>query len=622
MLRAAAVLSAHAAAFAVIYVLAFALRFDGRVPAVVAASARATLPLVVGLKLLAVLATGTYRGWWRTPALADLVALVECAGLGSLAAAIALLLPSLGGPRVPRSVLVIDGLGTVGLLCGARVALRMARERYYPLLTPGRGTRALVVGAGEAGAALVRAVQGRPELGLRVVGIVDDEPRAAGRVVAGVRVLGGTDRLEALASRRRAEVVLIPTPSVPPRQVRELVDGCNAAGLRAQVVPGVDALLSGRVSVRPRDVAIEDLLGREPVRFVGASVGRFLSGKGVLVTGAAGSIGSEICRQALAFGPRRIVLLDTNENGLFYLERELRGLAPGTVIVPVVASVRDACRLRLVLDEHRPEVVFHAAAHKHVPMMEANPAAAVANNVLGTRTVVDEAIRAGVEAMVLISTDKAVNPTSVMGATKRLAELYVQSRASRSGTRLVAVRFGNVLGSNGSVVPTFQEQIRRGGPVTVTHPEMTRYFMTIPEASQLVLQAGALGRGGEIFVLDMGRPVRIVDLARDLIRLSGLSDGDIEIAYTGLRPGEKLFEELHGPGEPLDATRHPKIFVARSAPPDPEAVSATIDRLASQLDHPPEAVVSALAAALPEFRPRPARPSPREPSPAVMALTA
>lgn len=601
--RPLAILAAHAVAFAAVYAGAFALRFEGRLPGAAAATLAASLPAVVGLKLLAVLATRTYRGWWRGATFADLVALLECAAVGSLGVVITgLLLPD--GRAIPRSVLVLDGLGTAGALCGARGALRLARERYYPMFTPWKGTRALVVGADEAGLSLARAVAAQPGLDLRVVGVLDDEPRARGRSIAGARVLGSIDDLEATARRVRAEVVLIPTPAVPARRVRRLVDACNAAGLRARVVPGFDALLSGRVAVRPREVAIEDLLGRDPVPIAGAAVERMIAGSVVLVTGAAGSIGSEICRQAIAVAPRRLVLVDTNENGLFYLERELRERRPGVEVVPVIASVGDGATVRRVLAEHGPAVVVHAAAHKHVPMMEANPAAAVRNNVLGTRTLVDRCVEAGVGAFVLISTDKAVNPSSVMGASKRLAELYVRSRARRSGTRLMAVRFGNVLGSNGSVVPTFQEQIRRGGPVTVTHPKMTRYFMTIPEAAQLVLQAGAMGEGGEVFVLDMGRPVRIVDLARDLIRLSGLGDGDVELTFTGLRPGEKLHEELHGAAEPLRPTRHSKIRAARSAPPDPAAIADAIDRLAAQLDAPPDRVVEAIAEALPEYRPR------------------
>jgi len=333
-------------------------------------------------------------------------------------------------------------------------------------------------------------------------------------------------------------------------------------------------------------------------------VGRFLQDRVVLVTGAAGSIGSEICRQALTHRPGRLVLVDFNENGLFFVERELRARAGGVELVPVIANITDPQRIRAVFEQHRPAVVFHAAAHKHVPMMESNPGEAVKNNVFGTRVLVDEAVRAGAEAFVMISTDKAVHATSVMGACKRLAEMYVQARSAGAPTRLVTVRFGNVLGSAGSVVPIFKEQIRRGGPVTVTHPEMTRYFMTIPEATQLVLEAGALGHGGEIFVLNMGEPVRVIDLARDMIRLSGLTEGrEIEITFTGLRPGEKLYEELYDDGEKPLPTPHPKIFSARHRACELSAIDVELERLARTVHLTPAEVIAALQSAVPDYRP-------------------
>ncbi|MBX6316223.1 MAG: polysaccharide biosynthesis protein, partial [Isosphaeraceae bacterium] len=390
------------------------------------------------------------------------------------------------------------------------------------------------------------------------------------------------------------------------REVRALAHVCDAAGLKAQVVPGFDALLSGALTVQPRDVDIQDLLCREPIRLDGEAIGRFLEGRVILVTGASGSIGSEICRQVLTFRPARLILVDHSENGLFYLERGLHALTPAaTEVITRVASITDASRIRALFAWDRPHVVFHAAAHKHVPMMEANPGEAVKNNVFGTRTVVDEALRAGVEAFVMISTDKAVKPTSIMGVCKRLAEAYVQSLSGLTPTRLVTVRFGNVLGSTGSVVPIFREQIRQGGPVTVTHPDMTRYFMTIPEAAQLVLQAGAQGGGGEIFVLDMGEPVKVLDLARDMIRLSGQAEGrDVQIVFTGLRPGEKLYEELYDDGEELLATAHPKIRAARHRPYPPEQLYAGLDRLAAAVDGPADRVVAILAELVPSYRPR------------------
>jgi FlaA1/EpsC-like NDP-sugar epimerase len=490
-------------------------------------------------------------------------------------------------------------------LCGARGSVRLLRDRYVPLLRGRRLSHVLVIGAGEAGEALVRQVGAQPQLGLKIIGILDPDPATHGRMLAGVRVLGDPSDLARIAARRHVEAVLIPTPAVPAREVRALAHACDAAGLKAQVVPGFDALISGTLTVQPRDVDIQDLLCREPVRLDGAAIGRFLEGRVVLVTGASGSIGSEICRQVLAFRPARLILVDHSENGLFYLERGLRDRTPpATEIVPRVASITDAARMRALFAQNRPHVVFHAAAHKHVPVMEANPSEAVKNNVFGTRTVVDEALRAGVEAFVMISTDKAVNPTSVMGVCKRLAEIYVQSLTGLTPTRLVTVRFGNVLGSAGSVVPIFREQIRQGGPVTVTHPDMTRYFMTIPEAAQLVLQAGAQGRGGEIFVLDMGEPVKILDLARDMIRLSGQVEGrDVQIVFTGLRPGEKLYEELYDNGEELLPTAHPKIRAARHRPYPTERLYAGLDRLAAAVEGPADRVVAILADLVPGYRP-------------------
>jgi FlaA1/EpsC-like NDP-sugar epimerase len=421
-------------------------------------------------------------------------------------------------------------------------------------------------------------------------------------VLAGVRVLGTPEEIGRAAARHRVQAVLVPAGSLPPLPLRALVTAGRAADVRVQVVPDLDALLAGTATIEPRDVDIHDLLPRDPVVLDGAAVGRFLKGRVVLITGAAGSIGQEICRQVLAYAPRRLILLDHSENGLFHVERELRTIAGGADVVACLASITDSRRIRTLLSDTRPDVVFHAAAHKHVPMLEANPGEGVKNNVFATRTPVDEVVRAGAEAFVMISTDKAVKPSSVMGACKRLAEMYVQALSGRVATRLVTVRFGNVLGSNGSVIPLFQQQIRNGGPVTVTHPEMTRYFMTIPEASQLVLQAGAQGRGGEIFVLDMGAPVKVLDLARDLIRLSGLEDsGEIEIIFTGVRPGEKLSEELYTTDEQPLPTSHPKILRARHRLGSLAQIRQGLADLARAVDSHPEAVIAALMRLIPEF---------------------
>lgn len=629
------ILGMHGAVFAAVYAASYFIRFEGWPPRAEMAALTATLPAVVAIKTGIFLGLGSHRGWWRYATFRDLVLLFEAATLSALALAAGQAMTR-GIWEIPRSIPLIDWSGTILALGGLRAGSRVYRERYRPMMRSGSGgalrERALVYGAEAPALALIREVQGHPELNLDVVGLLDENPWIQGRLVGGVPVLGGADDLKRVALERKAVKLLVPSsssspgPSVPPATMRRLLESARSIGMRVKVVPGVQLLLSGAVRVEPRDVEIDDLLPRDPIVLEMESIRAYLRGKTVLVTGAAGSIGSEICRQTLAFGPRRLVMLDQSETGLFELKREFdeRGRpwtkggvkpdgAPASVAEPEpepervyrVGDIRDRADLDRVFAEHRPEVVFHAAAYKHVPMMEANPAAAVRTNVIGTRHAVDAALDSGAEAFVLISTDKAVNPSSVMGACKRLGEMYVQaalrSRRGRS-TRLMTVRFGNVLGSNGSVVPVFKSQIRRGGPVTVTHREMTRYFMTIPEATQLVLQAGALGRGGEIFVLDMGEPVRILDLAEDLIRLSGSA---AEIVFTGLRPGEKLHEELyHDRAEHLP-TPHPKISVLRGDHEDGAArrLLERWDRLESVEGLSRGEVTGLLREFVPEYRP-------------------
>jgi FlaA1/EpsC-like NDP-sugar epimerase len=481
----------------------------------------------------------------------------------------------------------------------------MSCQRYDGMIDGRSLRRVLVVGASDAGTSLIRRIDHQPGLGMRVVGVLDPDRQTWGRMMEGVRVLGPPAEVRRQVDLHEVDLVLASIPIITASAVRDLVTACTGTRAKVQVVPELDSELSSSLAVQPRDVEITDLLCREPVRLDNHSVDELLRGRVILVTGAAGSIGSEICRQVLAFRPLRLILLDQWENGLFFLERELLSVANGVEIISRVASITDAARLRGILGQFHPALVLHSAAHKHVPMMEANPGEAVKNNVLGTRTLVDEAVRAGVEAFVMTSTDKAVNPTSVMGACKRVAEMYVQALSARAlGTRLVVVRFGNVLGSSGSVVPLFREQIRRGGPVTVTDPDMTRYFMTIPQATQLVLQAGALGRGGEIFVLDMGEPVRVLDLASDLIRLSGLTEGrDVEIVFTGPRPGEKLHEELYNDGEERFPTSHPRIFQTRNRQYPAARLWDELEQLARIADGPDDGVRAALKRLVPQYRP-------------------
>jgi len=502
---------------------------------------------------------------WSSIGLQDLVRLLVAVGLDT----VVLFFVGLGLTGmifVPRSVPVITGALALLLLGGVRLSARLLHEASGRKAA--RGTRrVLIAGAGQAGTMLAREMLRHPEAGLVPVGYLDDAPAKQRLRFGGVRVWGGLSDLPRVARRLRADEVLIAIPSAPGEVVRRVVEAAREAGIHYRIMPALHEVLSGRVSIGElREVDLEDLLRREPVRLDLQEISAYLSGKVVLITGAGGSIGSELVRQVLRFGPREIVLVGHGENSLFSLGLELGALRPRPPYRVVVADVREPVDIEPVFRRYHPQVVFHAAAHKHVPLMEENPAAAVLNNVVGTKNVVELALRYGVERLVNISTDKAVNPTSVMGASKRLAEMVCSTLNAAAGTRFISVRFGNVLGSRGSVVPMFLEQIRRGGPVTVTHPEMRRYFMTIPEAVNLVFQAAAMGRGGEVFVLDMGEPVRILKLAEDLIRLNGMEPyADIPIECVGLRPGEKLFEELLTAEEGTTATAHAKVFVARNA---------------------------------------------------------
>lgn len=524
---------------------------------------------------------GLYSRYWQFAGQDELLLLVWSTAIASLAQGALFLgaqafFPDLLAPGVPRSVPFIDALVTFAVIAAPRFALRAGAISAQRVGKKGPASgeleHVLIAGAGEAGAMVLRELRQNPQMGLLPVGFIDDDRGKHGMLLNGVRVLGSRREIPDLVREHHVEQVVIAMPSAAGKSIRELTEACDAAGVRAKIVPGLYELIGGNVRLHQlRDVQIEDLLRREPVRTDTASVGALLHGKRVLVTGAGGSIGAELCRQIIRCCPSSLVLLGHGENSIFDIHNELQALLDGPHspcppdlrpwLVPVIADVRFPDRLAAVFAEQRPEVVFHAAAHKHVPLMEDNIADAITNNVLGTLRVVETSLATGVSHFVLISTDKAVNPTSIMGATKRAAELIVQRAARSSGRAYGAVRFGNVLGSRGSVVPYFQKQIAAGGPLTVTHPDVCRFFMTIPEAVQLVLQAATMGHGGEVFVLDMGEPVRIVDLARDLIRLSGLEpDRDIKIRFTGLRPGEKLYEELYGSSEDYGPTEHEKIL--------------------------------------------------------------
>ncbi len=557
-------IAAVAPLLAASYYAAFALRFGGDVPESAKHLLWVSLPWVLYAKCLAVGWALLESGLSRVVSFHDMKVLLKASVVGGLGV---IVIDALAVPEttVPRSVVLLDGGISFIAMCSVRALPRMWSETRSQFRRSGDETRVLIVGVSDKGATLLREIHQNAQLNYHVAGFIDDRPQLVGQLIAGVPVVGTTADLGDIAERYRIEEVLITAGEVDGRSVRQLHAAAAEWGLKLKVLPSYQQLIEQHVSVQPREVAIEDLLQRESVDIDLETIGEWLTGRVVLVTGSAGSIGSEICRQLLQLAPARLVLLDRSETGQFFLDRELRRLAPHLAIDTVIADATDRSRLNAVFAQYRPDIVFHAAAYKHVPLMEQHPGEAIKNIVLATRNLVDVAEQHNVSAFVMISTDKAVNPTSVMGSCKQLAERYVQSTAATSKCRFVTVRFGNVLDSAGSVVPVFREQIARGGPITVTHPDIIRFFMLIPEAAQLVIQAGAMGQGGEIFVLDMGEPVKIVDLARDMIRLSGLREGDdIEIEFTGLRPGEKLYEELYGEGEQHRRTTHPKIMVADS----------------------------------------------------------
>ncbi len=573
-------LSVHLVLFAVAQAGAFLLRFEFDVPEEYVTAGLFWLAVSMVIRIGVFAWFGMFAGMWRYTGAKDLGALAKSATLSTLIFAVFLVL---GGFRnYPRSILVIDFLLTMILVGGLRFGVRSLWQLAATVSQKREGVarRVLIVGAGNAGESLLREMQKTHGGRYDVVGFVDDDSSKRGARIHGVAVLGVLADVSTLVHRHKVDEVVLAIPSASGQAMRRIVDLVKTSGIAMRTIPGVDQLIEGRVTINQlRSVNIEDLLGREPVRLDMQSIASLIEGRVVMVTGAGGSIGSELCRQVGRFAPAKLLLVERSENALFEIHREL-GKAAAGVIVPCMADITDEPRMRRLFAEHQPAVVLHAAAHKHVPMMEENPGEALKNNIGGTRMVANLANEFGVDRFVMISTDKAVNPTSVMGATKRVAELYIQALSQRSKTQFVAVRFGNVLGSAGSVIPIFKEQIAAGGPVTVTHPEMKRYFMTIPEASQLVLQAATMGKGGEIFVLDMGEPVKIVDLARDLITLSGLTpDKDVEIRFTGLRPGEKLFEELSTADEMAEKTRHPKIFIGKLPVRPFDQVSAEVQAM-------------------------------------------
>ena len=584
--------------------LSLVLRYDGRVPPEALTAGGRVAPAFTLLSLAGVWLAGLYHGLWRYAGTATVFQIVRGVSLSALAWAGAVWLRAPG--PFPRGLAFAVWAWELVLMGGVRLAWRLWRERVLGG-SGGRPVPALVIGADHAGVSLVQEMQRKQsgEESLQPLGFVDADPRLTGHLVEGLKVFGTFADLARVLARERPEVAVVANPELPGRVVRELAAACATAGVRLKTVPAMSEMPpGGRMSLaRLRDVRLEDLLGRAVVAPDDNDVGALLRGRRVLVTGAGGSIGAELARQVARFAPAQLVLVDHAENGLYYIQRELAAAEPSLALHARVADLCDAGGVEALHARFRPEVVLHAAAHKHVPLLEDAPREAVLNNVVSTRRLLDAAARHGVSHFVLISTDKAVNPSSVMGASKRVCERLVQAASRRGQGLFCAVRFGNVLGSEGSVVPLFQRQIERGGPLTVTHPEATRYFMTIPEAVRLVLQAAAMGKGGEVFLLDMGEPVKVLDLARQLIRLAGLREGeDVEIAFTGLRPGEKLHEELHSHAEQARMTRRERILLWDLAPEDESTLRAQVaelERVAATGDD--ASIRAALRVLVPEY---------------------
>jgi FlaA1/EpsC-like NDP-sugar epimerase len=604
--------------FVAIYLVSFLLRTEGKLTKEEWTAFLLTFCGVVLVKMIVFLWFRVHHLFGRYVSFQDLIVVIEATTVSSLVL-IFIIYYLAQIESVPRSVLIIDWGLTIMAVGGFLGLLRVLHENNWPPFAFfSNKVPTLIVGANEAGESLLYAILRNRKMPYRVVGFIDEDPERVGTRIGGSRVLGTVTETCQIAAHYGVNEILITTGGLSGRQVRRLVDEARQRQITVKVLPTFEELISGRLAVQPRPVAIEDLLRREAVKLELENIRQWIDNRVLMVTGSAGSIGSEICRQLLQFSPKRLIMIDRWESGQFFLEQELSRQLGNVEIDVQIADLLEEKRMREVLETYRPDIIFHAAAYKHVPLMEKHPCEAMRNIILATHTLANLAMECGVDSFVMISTDKAVNPTNVMGACKRVAELYVQSLAGQSRCRFVTVRFGNVLDSSGSVVPIFRQQIARGGPVTVTDPGIVRYFMTIPEASQLVIQAGTIGNGGEILVLDMGEPVRIVDLATDMIRLSGLEVGrDVEIVFTGLRPGEKLFEELHYADATYLATRHPKILVLGGARRDPKTLHAAIDRLINLGDNDPCRIVKHLRELVPEYTPGSTSPYADRASPAT-----
>jgi len=593
-------ISAHGAIIGVAYVFSYYLRFDLHLPEeYIPLIARTMIPLIA-IKGIIFFYFGLYHGLWRYVGMDDLWKILKAnvAGTAAFALFVAFFYRMEG---FPRSVFFIDMFLCAGIIGGVRFLSRGYREIFRPM-NGGNEEKALIVGAGAAGIMILAEL--KKNLGIDVVGFIDDDTSKKGMIIHGKSILGGKESIREHVRKLGIKIIIIAIPSAPGNIIRDIIASCSLPDVKVKIVPGMYKILKGELEVKVRDVAPEDLLGRESVEISEIEIREYVGGKTVLITGAAGSIGSEITRQVSQFSPRMVVLVDHNENDLYFLERELRKNYNFAIKV-IAADFKDISVLKYSFSMFRPQIVFHAAAFKHVPLMEENPSSAVKNNIVGTRNIVYAASHYKVERFVLISSDKAVNATSVMGASKRIAEMILQAKSKKSRTRFMAVRFGNVLGSQGSVVPLFKKQIEAEGKLTVTHPDAKRFFMSVKEAVQLVLQAGAIGKGGEIFVLEMGEQINIVELAKSLIQLSGLRPEDIPIEFIGLRPGEKMYEETILDAEKDRATKHEKIFITQPSHFDPRIVMLQVkelQRLADRMEG--DKIIRKIAEMVPTYKNR------------------
>jgi FlaA1/EpsC-like NDP-sugar epimerase len=600
----------------------FLVRFDFAIPPHHSTIFIRILPLIVVTKIFCYYFFDLYRGMWRYTSIGDLFNILK-ATLFSMLLILAYIILRYRFVGFPRSVFLIDMCFSILFISGFRLSVRV----YFEYASNGKNGQSLlqsflssfnrrhmasknllIIGAGDGGEKIYREIRANAGLQYRVVGFLDDDPAKIGRKIHGIPILGRTDDISFAVSKIKADEALIAIPSANSQQMREIVEHCKNSGIPFRTIPGYGELINGKVTVKSiREVAYQDLLGREAIQLDQEKIGAYLQGQHVLVTGAGGSIGSELCRQICRFTPRQILLFERAESPLYDIQLEFENKFENIQIVPILGDARDLNQLEKVFQEYSPQIVFHAAAYKHVPMLELQPWRAVDNNIIGTQNLIEKSIAHNIKRFVFVSTDKAVRPTNVMGATKRVSEMLIQAQNACHTTdvQFMIVRFGNVVGSVGSVVPLFKKQIEKGGPVTVTHPDVTRYFMTIPESCQLILQAGAMGEGGEIFILEMGTPVKIADMARDLIRLSGFEpDVDIKIEYIGLRPGEKLYEELITEGEGIIPTDHDKIMVLKGMQCELDFLNVRIRELAKVAhDQDAHGIISKLQEIVPEYKP-------------------